>query len=45
MREEIVFIINPLSGKGGKGPIRKQKIDAFIHKKGLRVRSGYLRWC
>ena len=39
MRDEMVFIINPLSGKRGKGPIRKQRIDAFIQSKGLKAWS------
>jgi diacylglycerol kinase (ATP) len=39
MRGEIVFIINPFSGKWAKGPIRKTKIDSFIERKGLKARS------
>ncbi|MGK0237423.1 MAG: diacylglycerol kinase (ATP) [Candidatus Pelagisphaera sp.] len=39
MRGEMVFIINPLSGKSGKGPIRKERIDAFIQSKGLNARA------
>jgi diacylglycerol kinase (ATP) len=39
MKNEMVFIINPLSGKSGKGPVRKKRIDAFIQSKGLKARS------
>lgn len=39
MEKEIVFIINPISGKRMKGPIRKERVDAFIQRKGLDARS------
>jgi len=39
MEPEIVFIINPNSGKRGKGPIRKEKVDAFIRKRGLNAQA------
>lgn len=39
MQDEIVFIINPISGKRNKGSIRKEMVDAFIREKGLKARS------
>ena len=39
MQDEIVFIINPISGKRNKGSIRKEIVDAFIKERGLKARS------
>lgn len=39
MENKIVFIINPKSGKRGKGPIRKEKVDAFIRENDLNARA------
>ncbi len=39
MEKDILFIINPNSGKRGRGPVRKERIDAFIQEKGLNARS------
>ena len=39
MQGEIVFIINPISGKRNKGSIRKEIVDAFIKERGLKARS------
>lgn len=37
MEKEIVFIINPNSGKRNKGPIRREKVEAFIRVKKLNA--------
>lgn len=39
MQGEIVFIINPISGKRNKGSIRKEIVDALIKERGLKARS------
>ncbi len=39
MQKKTVFIINPISGKGGKGPVRKRRVDAFIKEKGMNAVS------
>ena len=39
MQDEIVFIINSISGKRNKGSIRKEIVDVFIKERGLKARS------
>lgn len=35
MAKALAFIINPISGKRNKGPIRRERIEAFVWRNGL----------
>ncbi len=39
MDKKTIFIVNPISGKGGKGPQRKRRVDDFIKARGMNAVS------
>lgn len=39
MDNGMIFIINPISGKRGKGAVRKERVDAYIKERGLNAEA------
>ncbi len=37
MDKRLAFIINPISGNGGKGPQRKQRVERFLQARGIQA--------